>query len=225
MALPPSPQDAEPAAPSRRELNKAATRQAITDSALELLRSKGPGNFTVEDIADAAGISRRTFFNYFGSTDAALASIVHGFLDNAIQQLRLRPAEEPMLESAQAALMALADPKAVAPLAELFTLTQQSPLMSHTELEAWDHCRAQVFAVARERLAGTSSEQDELYVHALAGSIISCGKAAMEVWFNRRGPDLTPGSLAELRQLLIDAMALLGAGFNTTASPSATRSS
>lgn len=218
-----SPADADPA-PSRRELNKAATRQAITDAALALLRGKGPGNFTVEDIAEAAGISRRTFFNYFSSTDAALASIVHGFLDNAIQQLRLRPADEPLLESAQAALVTLADPKAVAPLAELFSLTQQSPLMAHTELEAWDHCRAQVFMVARERLAGTPSEEDELYVHALAGSVMSCGKAAMEVWFNRRGPDLSPASLGELRQLLIDAMALLGAGF-TTPAPSTSRSS
>lgn len=215
---------AAPAPQSRRELNKAATRQAITDAALELLRARGPGNFTVEDIAEAAGISRRTFFNYFSTTDAALASIVHGFLDNAIQQLRLRPADEPLLESAQAALMALADPKAVAPLAELFTLTQQSPLMAHTELEAWDHCRGQVFAVARERLAGTPGGQDELYVHALAGSVISCGKAAMEVWFSRRGPDLSAESLAELRQLLIDVMALLGTGF-TTPAPSASRSS
>lgn len=182
---------------------------------MALLRAKGPGNFTAEEIADAAGISRRTFFNYFSSTDAALASVVHAFLDNAIQQLRLRPAEEPVLESAQAALMALADPKAVAPLAELFTLTQHSPLMANTELQAWDHCREQVFAVARERVAVTPGGEDELYVHALAGSVISCGKAAMEVWFSRRGADLSPESLAELRLLLIDAMALLGAGFNS----------
>lgn len=224
MATTSSPAPAVAAAgPSRRELNKAATRQAITDASLALLRAKGPGNFTAEDIAEAAGISRRTFFNYFSSTDAALASIVHNFLDNAIQQLRLRPAEEPLLKSAEAALVALADPKAVAPLAELFALTQQSPLMSHTELEAWDHCRAQVFAVARERVAGTPDGQDELYIHALAGSVISCGKAAMEVWFSRRGPDLSPASLAELRQLLIDAMALLGAGFNASPHPGGRR--
>lgn len=220
----PAAPDAAPAAaapPSRRELNKAATRQAITDAALALLRAKGPGNFTAEEIAEAAGISRRTFFNYFSSTDAALASVVHAFLDNAIQQLRLRPEEEPLLESAQAALMALADPAAVAPLAELFTLTQDSPLMANTELQAWDHCREQVFAVARERVAGAPGGQDELYVHALAGSVISCGKAAMQVWFTRRGADLSPESLAELRQLLIDAMALLGSGF-TPAGRSAT---
>ncbi|MBT2248591.1 TetR family transcriptional regulator [Arthrobacter sp. BHU FT2] len=232
MNVPPSPASPTAApAPSRRELNKAATRQAITDAALSLLRSKGPGGFTAEDIAEAAGISRRTFFNYFSSTDAALASVTHGFLDIVIRQLELRPAEEPLLEAAQAALMALADPKTVEPLAELFALTQHSQLMAHTDLEAWDHCRTQVFAVARDRVARAPDGADELYVHALAGSVISCGKAAMEVWFSRRGTDLSPESLAELRQLLIDSMALLGSGFSPPAgaaappSPSAPRSS
>jgi AcrR family transcriptional regulator len=215
----PTDTPAEAATPSRRELNKAATRQAITDAALSLLRSRGPGNFTVEDIADAAGISRRTFFNYFGSTDAALASVTHGFLDNAIQQFRLRPADEPILHSAQAALMALADPMTVAPLAELFTLTQQSALMSHSELQAWEHCTEQIITVARERVAGDADGMDELYVRALAGAVISCGKAALEVWFTRRGADLSAASLAELRQLLIDSMALLGSGFTAGTSP------
>ncbi|MET1089437.1 MAG: TetR/AcrR family transcriptional regulator [Arthrobacter sp.] len=210
--------------PSRRELNKAATRQAITDAALALLRSRGPGSFTVEDIADAAGISRRTFFNYFSSTDAALASVTHGFLDNAIQQFRLRPADEPVLQSAQAALMALADPMTVAPLAELFTLTQQSALMSHSELEAWEYCTEQIISVARERAAGPGNDVDELYVRALAGAVISCGKAALEVWFSRRGADLSAASLAELRQLLINAMALLGSGFTADSTPASPRS-
>ena len=49
----------------------------------------------MEDIAEAAGISRRTFFNYFGSTEAALASVTHGFLDTALQQFRLRPPANP----------------------------------------------------------------------------------------------------------------------------------
>jgi AcrR family transcriptional regulator len=205
-------------------LNKAATRQAITDAALALLRSRGPGSFTVEDIAEAAGISRRTFFNYFSSTDAALASVTHGFLDNAIQQFRLRPADEPILQSAQAALMALADPMTVAPLAELFTLNQQSALMSPSELQAWEHCTEQIIAVARERVAGVADGVDELYVRALAGAVISCGKAALEVWFTRRGADLSAGSLAELRQLLIDAMALLGSGFTEGGTPAPLRS-
>jgi AcrR family transcriptional regulator len=209
-----SPAAQPPAPPSRRELNKAATRQAISDSTLGLLRSAGPGNFTVEDIAESAGISRRTFFNYFSSTEAAIASVTHGFLDTALQQFRLRPADEPILESARAALVELADPMTVAPMAELFSLTQASPLLARSELEAWDHCTEQIIAATRDRAARNPAvDMDELYLRALAGSVISCGKAAMEVWFSRCGTDLSAESLAILRQLLIDSMALLGSGF------------
>ncbi len=209
-------------APSRRELNKAATRQSITDAALGLLRSHGPGNFTVEDIADAAGISRRTFFNYFASTEAAIASITFSFLDTALQQFRRRPADEPIMEAARAALIELADPMTVAPVAELHSLGQSNPQLSRSELEAWDHCTEQIIQAARDRVSGSNAaadgpavgaDADELYLRALAGSVISCGKAAMDVWFARCGGDLGPASLATLRQLLIDAMSLLGSGF------------
>ena len=223
MPTPLSGPDAENGVPSRRELNKAATRHAITEAALGLLRANGPGNFTVEDIADAAGISRRTFFNYFSSTEAVIASVTHGFLDQALQQFRLRPAEEPILESARAALIGLADPMIVAPLAELYSLGQSNPQLNRSELEAWDHCTAEIIDAARARfLQGAGIEIDELYLRALAGSVISCGKAAMDVWFARCGGALTPESLSALRQLLIDSMSLLGSGFaSPAASPAA----
>ena len=225
MATPPlSGPDTDAAAPSRRELNKAATRQAITGAALGLLRTSGPGNFTVEDIAEAAGISRRTFFNYFGSTEAVIASVTHGFLDKALQQFRLRPAGEPILESARAALVGLADPMTVAPLAELYSLGQANPQLNRSELEAWDHCTAEIIDAARMRFGqGAGVELDELYLRALAGSVISCGKAAMDVWFARCKGDLTPESLSTLRHLLIDSMSLLGSGFaSPAAAPAAT---
>jgi AcrR family transcriptional regulator len=210
----PAPAPRGSVAPSRRELNKAATRQAITEAALGQLRTKGPGNFTVEDISDAAGISRRTFFNYFSSTEAAIAAVTSGFLDKALQQFRLRPAGEPILESARAALVALADPMTVAPMAELYSLGKSNPQVSRSELEAWDHCTAEIIAAARERSSEVAGgELDELYLHALAGSVISCGKAAMDVWLARCGGSLTTESLSVLRQLLIDSMGLLGSGF------------
>ena len=195
---------------SRRELNKAATRQAIVDAALALLRTKGAGAFTVEDIAEEAGVSRRTFFNYFPSLEAALASVSDSFLEHALVEFRKRPADEPVLESARAALMALADPMAVAPMAELFSLTHDNRLLIRSELEAWDNCTSQIIDAARERLG---NDTDELYLRALAGSVVSCGKAAMTVWFEACGPDMSPESLSVLRQQLINAMGLLGSGF------------
>lgn len=181
---------------------------------MELIRKKGVGNFTVEDIADAAGISRRTFFNYYASIEAAIGNITHEFLEVALQQFRLRPSDEPVIVSAKEAMVALADPMAVAPVAELFTLVQQNHQLAGSELEAWDHCTGQIIEAARERMAGkTDGEIDELYLRALSGSVISCGRAAMDVWFRRCGPDLSEASMATLRQLMIDSLDLLASGF------------
>ncbi|MEO3802331.1 TetR family transcriptional regulator [Nonomuraea sp. B1E8] len=56
-----------------RERKKAATRQAVHEAALRLVVEHGLDHVTVESIADAANISRRTFSNYFaGKEDAVL---------------------------------------------------------------------------------------------------------------------------------------------------------
>jgi hypothetical protein len=153
-----------------------------------------------------------------------LASVTQGFLDNALAQFRLRPADEPILESARAALVQLADPMTVAPMAELYGLALSNPQLNRSELEAWDHCTEQIIEAARERFArNPGTEINELYLRALAGSVISCGRAAMDVWFARCGADLSAESLSALRQLLIDAMGLLGSGFTPAATLSTDR--
>src|SRR6202041_319663 len=58
-----------PAPLGRREANKQATRQALQQAADRLFAEHGVTQTTVRDIADAAGVTERTFFRYFGSKE------------------------------------------------------------------------------------------------------------------------------------------------------------
>jgi AcrR family transcriptional regulator len=78
-----------------RERKKAATRQALHEAALRLALEHGPDRITVEAIADEAGVSRRTFSNYFANKEEAL---FHGDLHRMRElaaTVRARPPAEP----------------------------------------------------------------------------------------------------------------------------------
>src|SRR5258706_3745207 len=60
--------------PSLREKKKRATRDALQAAALRLALERGPENVRVEDIAEAAGVSPRTYNNYLSSREQAILS-------------------------------------------------------------------------------------------------------------------------------------------------------
>jgi len=93
------------AEPGLRERKKAATRRALHDAAVRLAIGHGLERLTVEQIADDAGVSRRTFSNYFGSKEEALMYGDLQRVQSLIDLLRARPAGE----SAWAALTAAAE--------------------------------------------------------------------------------------------------------------------
>ncbi|QCQ92830.1 TetR/AcrR family transcriptional regulator [Rhodococcus sp. SGAir0479] len=83
----------EPTTLSRRERNKQQTRGRLLDAARELFAARGVVSTTVEDIADRAGVSRATFFNYFPSKDELLSALHASHMDSmarVIDQLLVR---------------------------------------------------------------------------------------------------------------------------------------
>lgn len=179
---------------------------------MKLVRSKGPGNFTADEVAADAGVSRRTFFNYFPSPESALAVHIEDFLDKVLPHFHARPAGEPLVESMLQALTALADPANLERTAELFELAEENPQMQRFQLEAWTHAERKIVAAIEERLDG---ETDALYVASLVGSVFATARAALSEWLQRTGGDLGPVSLGSLRQLLIDALGHLRHGFSS----------
>lgn len=55
-----------------REEKRLRTRHALTDAATSLVLERGHSAVNIEDICTMAGISRRTFFNYFDTKDQAI---------------------------------------------------------------------------------------------------------------------------------------------------------
>ncbi|GHJ34668.1 TetR/AcrR family transcriptional regulator [Streptomyces sp. TS71-3] len=78
-----------------RERKKAATRLALHDAAVRLAGERGVENLTVEAIADAATVSRRTFSNYFASKEQALLHRDRASVSRLVDAVRARPAHEP----------------------------------------------------------------------------------------------------------------------------------
>jgi AcrR family transcriptional regulator len=79
-----------------RERKKADTRRALSDAALQLAFEHGLENVTREDVANMAGVSVRTFNNYFNGKYEALAYRQAERVRRSIAVLRQRPVDEPL---------------------------------------------------------------------------------------------------------------------------------
>ena len=73
--------------PSLRERKKAQTRAAIINKAVELFNTKGFYQTSIDDIADAADVSRGTFFNYFGYKEAVIVEFGRDLMINLTAQV------------------------------------------------------------------------------------------------------------------------------------------
>ena len=196
---------------SRREQNKTATRRAIADATLGLVRSKGAGQFTIDDIAEAAGISRRTFFNYFPSTSAALNVAMEDFLDGVLGHFQARPQNENIVDSMLHALSQPADPANLAVMAELHGLAEKHPDMARVHLEAWDQAEHRIVDSLRTRLG---QETDPFYTGTLVAAVLACGRSAFAQWQHRTQGEITPQTLKLLEELFTEAIGFLRDGFS-----------
>src|ERR1700736_5322164 len=86
------------------ERKRRAVRAELSEVALQLLTDRNFESVTVDEIAAAAGVSRRTFFRYFASKE----DVVFAFLDQGARRLCeeivARPREEAPITAVQNAL-------------------------------------------------------------------------------------------------------------------------
>jgi AcrR family transcriptional regulator len=73
----------------RARLDPEARRAQLVETARGLLEERGLGTLSVEDVADAAGVSRSLVYAYFGDRDGLVAEVYLGVLDEL--ELALAP--------------------------------------------------------------------------------------------------------------------------------------
>ncbi|KUH81189.1 TetR family transcriptional regulator [Mycobacterium sp. IS-1556] len=177
-----------------RERKKLDTKRALSDAALKLALEGGFDAVTREAIAELAGVSLRTFNNYFTGKYQALAYRQTERLRRSIAELRARPAAEPLWTSITESVLA--------PLEEDFREANgaENRIPSREELaeirkllmrpEIRDAVSKGLFdewTVAIAERTGTDPDVD-LYPRLVAAVVRAVGDAATEVYVRADPP-------------------------------------
>jgi AcrR family transcriptional regulator len=177
----------------RRDVQREETRRDLAIAAFELASAQGLSNVRVPDIAATAGVSTRTFNNYFPSKEAAIAWPAARRAAQAAENLRARPPEEPLNQALQAAVDELygaphQDGLPAEWLRRLRALVASEPALLGEYLKA---AQAAELALARAIALRTGAGEDELEAKVLAAMVVAAERAAVMHWMkqdHKQGP-------------------------------------
>jgi AcrR family transcriptional regulator len=194
------------AGPGLRERKKQQTREALSWAALRLAVERGLGNVLVEDIAAEAGVSPRTYNNYFSSKAEAITWRHVERARRIADLLRARPPGEPLWESITCAVVAQADGERASPEPEWIAgvrLMLSEPELQGEFLRAGAAAERECAIVIAER-TGSNADRD-LYPRLVAAAIGAAIRVANEQWLRAEPP-------VPLAPLLRDALTQIAAG-------------
>jgi AcrR family transcriptional regulator len=166
-----------------RERKKLAVRQALGSAALRLAVERGLENVTVDDITAEAGVSLRTFGNYFSSKYEAICALGTDRARRVGAELRGRPAGEPLWDAITAAMLAHYEGAGRAPDGAWLAGLKQvlsAPAIRGEYLKINSEMQE---ALAEAIAARTRRDLDQdMYPRILAGAVIAAAQVAVRRW-------------------------------------------
>jgi TetR/AcrR family transcriptional regulator, regulator of mycofactocin system len=180
------------------------TRVRVERAALDLFTSRGFEKVTSDEVADAAGISRRTFFRYYPTKADAVWGDFAGHVARLEGLLAATDPARPVLAAVCSAYVEVNDyPAAELPLLrERMELILREPaLLAHSQLRYADVDRA----VARYVAARTRDAATALVPRLVAAGTRAAATTAFEAWLADPRSSLT--------RLLHQAFDEMAAGF------------
>jgi AcrR family transcriptional regulator len=186
---------------------RASSRSMLEDAAMDLFVEQSYAGTTVEQIAQRAGVSRNTFFNYFESKSDVFWVLVDDRLATLPEALGRTAEGLPVLEGLRDALLAVGG--GFGPSTVPWVLTQAELIGSVHELQASALSRLarQAAVIARFVEERASRPLPSHLSRALAYASIGAAVAAVQAWA-AEGP-----TRGELVPYLEEALAPVVAGF------------
>ena len=158
-----------------RERKKLATREALARAALRLALERGLRNVRVEDIAAEAGVSPRTYNNYFSSREQAICFLAVQRAERVGAALQARPADEPLDEAIFQAMTEVyaghGEPDRMA-----MRMLGSDPAIRGEYLKSFEVIEGPLAEAIAAR-TGTDASRD-LFPRALAAAAIGAARAA-----------------------------------------------
>lgn len=200
--------ESDPKEAGLRERKKERTREALETAAFDLFERKGFDHTTVEEIADACDVSRRTFFRYFSSKEDAFAGDHAAKTALFASLLAARPPGEPALESVRRVILGLCEQFGRDKQATLrrMRIAAASHDLQQLEAESYD---SRLDGLVEALVARTGSPLDDdarMQIRLVLGAAIVVMRSVAERWMADDGR----GDLVEMVDHAFD---LLIAGF------------
>lgn len=163
---------------SLRERKKLATRAALRDAALRLALERGPENVRVDDIADAAGVSPRTYNNYFSSREQAIIAAVTAERERRIVAGILAQPEDVSLSEAVTRTVVDRYVDESAHMQDALLMITTSPTLQSSYADSVAMSEDSLADALIERAGG----MDPLTARILAASIGAAARVAIHDW-------------------------------------------
>ncbi len=174
-----------------RERKKRETRSALSWAAVRLAVERGVASVPVEDIAAAAGVSPRTFNNYFSSKAEAIVARHVDRLQAIAAELRVRPPEEELWAAIGVAVIAQfrGEGAPLGPPHDQWAAGVKLMLAEPTvEAEFLRQSRIVERDIAAAIAGRIGSDSDALYPHLVAAAVGAVIQVSLEQWLRASQP-------------------------------------
>jgi AcrR family transcriptional regulator len=192
------------AVPTMKARKQQVVRDAIWDAAANLFAAKGFDETTVEDIAQTAGVSRRSFFRYFSSKNDLMAQGVVNYAADLGDAIEGCAPELGLAEVFRAAVLQVAQKTAAHPRTrKIMKIAAQYPAAREAQLSRMAELQDSVAtAYARRKGKRLKDDPEPALLAALTLSVLS---VIFRSWFEHGQGDIAPTVskvLSTLDQLL-----------------------